>query len=393
MAKEVDTGIPPETNLLEASDEDFENMAPPEDAPQVEEEPSAEDPVEPSEESGDVPPEDEPPAEEEPPEDPSEPSEDSDQPLEPGDSVPPADDDQPAKEPKAEKEEPATTTEEEVAPQATAEQQLAQLFSPFRANGKQMQVGNIQDALSLMQMGANYNKKMAGLKPNLKLMKMLDNNDLLDEEKLSYLIDLNKKDPGAMARFMQESGIDPMDYDADKKVEYKPKTYTVDDKEVELDQVIAGIRDSDSFSDTIDIVSNKWDETSKQEILKDPKILEYINNHVAEGYYGQITEVMDQQRMLGNLEGIPDIVAYQRIGDAMQAQGLFNKQETPAAATEEPVTPAPKAEPKPVEDPKLNDRRRAASPTKSSPSAKKQDYNPLDMSDEDFEKASGGQFM
>ena len=51
---------------------------------------------------------------------------------------------------------------------------------PFKANGVDMQVKDPKDMIRLMQMGANYQKKMSQLKPNLKLIKMLEKNELLD---------------------------------------------------------------------------------------------------------------------------------------------------------------------------------------------------------------------
>ena len=44
----------------------------------------------------------------------------------------------------------------------TPEDQLKALFSPFKANGREMQVSSVEDIRTLMQMGANYNKKMEG---------------------------------------------------------------------------------------------------------------------------------------------------------------------------------------------------------------------------------------
>src|SRR5690606_38757650 len=87
------------------------------------------------------------------------------------------------------------------------------LFAPFKANGKEMVVDNVDDAVALMQMGANYNKKMAALKPNLKLLKLLENNNLLSEEKIGFLIDLDKKNPAAIGKLLKDSGIDPLDVD------------------------------------------------------------------------------------------------------------------------------------------------------------------------------------
>ena len=45
----------------------------------------------------------------------------------------------------------------------TPEQLLAKLFAPFKANGKDIKVDSVEEAIALMQMGANYSKKMAGL--------------------------------------------------------------------------------------------------------------------------------------------------------------------------------------------------------------------------------------
>ncbi|RLD76246.1 MAG: hypothetical protein DRJ15_15705, partial [Bacteroidetes bacterium] len=144
-----------------------------------------------------------------------------------------------------------TTKVEETPKDIDYKAEYERLIAPFRANGKDMQIESVDDALTLMKMGANYNKKMAGLKPNLKLLKMLEKNDLLDESKLSFLIDLDQKNPGAVNKLIKDSGIDPLDIDTEKEDEYRPSTYTVDDKEVELDGVLDEIRDTQSFKDTL----------------------------------------------------------------------------------------------------------------------------------------------
>jgi len=234
---------------------------------------------------------------------------------------------------------------------------------------------------------------MAGLKPNLKLLKMLENNDLLDEGKLSYLIDLDKKNPGAINKIIKDSGIDPLDIDTDKDTEYKPNTYTVDDSQVDLDGVLDDIRDTSSFQDTIDIISNKWDESSKEVLLKQPNIIKVINDQVSSGIYGQISQVVESERMLGRLEGLSDLEAYKTVGDAIQArQGFAGQKQQPAQANEQAPT---QPESKPEEDPKLKSRRKAASPAKSVKSSNKKpaDFNPLSLSDEEFEKISASQYM
>jgi hypothetical protein len=265
------------------------------------------------------------------------------------------------------------------------------LTAPFKANGKDMQVDSIDDARSLMQMGANYNKKMAQLKPNLKLMKMLDNNGLLDEEKLNYLIDLDKKNPDAILKLVKDSKVDPMELDVEKDINYKPNTYTVNDKEVDLDDTLNDIKDTDSYAETLNIISNKWDESSKKSLLENPSAIKVLNEHVQMGIYNKIANAVETEKMFGRIPvGMSDLEAYKLMGDAINARGGFNAQ---PPSTSEPGKKVSKTTKK-VVDPKLKDKKKAASSTKSSPKAKaKESFNPLSMSDEDFEKVGMSKFI
>ena len=113
--------------------------------------------------------------------------------------------------PEDSKAEPAKPATPEAKPAEAAEPdykaEYLRLLAPFKANGKEIAVSTVDDAISLMQMGANYNKKMAGLKPSLKMLKLLENSGLLSEEKISYLIDLEKKNPAAINKLIKDSGI------------------------------------------------------------------------------------------------------------------------------------------------------------------------------------------
>ena len=271
--------------------------------------------------------------------------------------------------------------------------QYEALLSPFRANGKDIKVDTVEDARSLMQMGANYNKKMAALKPNLKVVKMLDNHGLLDEGKLSYLIDLSKKDPEAIKKLVKDSGLDPLDIDTDN-IAYKPNTYNVSDNEVALDGILDDIRDTSTFNTTIDIIGNKWDETSKDIIAKDPNIIKVINEHVGSGIFKKVSEVVERERILGRLSGLSDIEAYKQVGDAINSNGGFGDpvQATPTQPISTSKSNSVNKANNPV-DPKLKDKRKAAGSTKSKPSKSKAQFDVLNMSDEEFEKMSASKFV
>lgn len=268
------------------------------------------------------------------------------------------------------------------------------LLAPFKANGRDIRVENVDEAIRLMQMGANYNKKMAALKPNLALLKTLENNGLLNADKINFLIDLEKKNPEAISKLIQDSGINPLDISADKAGAYKPGNHGVHDSEIELDQVLDELKDSPKYNDTLVLVSKDWDAKSKQVIANQPQLLKVINAHMESGIFDLVATEVERSKLFGNLQGLSDLEAYRQVGDAMAKDGKFDHltkkpgqaspagQQTPVAKVVVPPNP------KQADDSKRDAQRRAAAPAKGvAPAAKANDgVNPLALSDEDFLK-------
>lgn len=375
---ELDDDLVEENSLLEMSDEEIMNLDPATFAVAPQEEEQEEDQEE----------EEEPAGESEP--------EGDDEPA--GEEVTPEGEDEPAKEEDAGKESPASEDkakeEAEPAPKEETDYkaEYEKILAPFSANGKQMQVQSAEEAITLMQMGANYNKKMAALKPNLKLLKLLENNGLLSEEKLSFLIDLDKKNPDAITKLVKDSGLDPLEMDVSKS-DYKPNTYTVHDREVELDSVLSDIQDTPTYSKTISIVGNKWDGESKKIIVENPQLIKVINDHMASGVFDLISNEVDRQRALNRLNGVSDIEAYRLVGDEMHNRGALRPASQPAqkvpGTVREPVPTKPAAQNQDTRSKKLAaSTPKAAAPVKNDP-----DFNPLALSDEDFAKIGNPRLM
>ena len=296
--------------------------------------------------------------------------------------------------------------EEEVTPEAEVasgkevdyKAEYEKLLKPFKANGRDIQVGSVDDAVALMQMGANYNKKMAALKPNMKLMKMLENHDLLSEDKLNYLIDLSRKDAGAINKLIKESGIDPLTLDTEKADGYTPKSYKVDEREIELDMVLEQIQHSQAYPKTLEVVSKQWDPASRQTVANSPQLLKIINDHVDRGIYDVISAEVERERIFGRLNGMSDIEAYRQVGDSIQARGGFDhlvqkRTDHGQQAAARPVVVQPK--PKMAENDKLREMRKAASTSQPAASSGKSvsDFNPLSLSDEEFSKLVQPKFL
>lgn len=284
-----------------------------------------------------------------------------------------------------ETDEETTETTKDKTEVADAQTQLNKLFAPFKANGRDIKIDSVDDAIKLMQQGANYNKKMAALKPSLKVLKMLENNGLLDEQKITYLIDLDKKNPDAIGKLIKESGIDPLDVNTQEEPKYTPGNYSVSDAQVNLDSVLDSIEHTPTYNRTMAVILDEWDDNSKRALANEPNLIPLINEHVANGIFDTIASEMMKQRALGNLSGLSDLQAYEAIGKNLAAQGAFGKK-----PTQEPVEVRAKV---PAQDEtERAAKRKAASPSKQTQTTKEPDLNPLSMSDEEFEKAFNSKF-
>lgn len=258
------------------------------------------------------------------------------------------------------------------------------IFAPFKANGTEMQVESVEDVMSLMKMGANYQKKMAALAPNLKIVKMLEKNNLLDASKLNNLIDLSKNNPAAISKLIKDSGIDPLDIDTDEDVAYTPNDYKVSDKEYRLDEALDSIKESKTFKDTIDVLSNKWDNESKNAIAEDPSMIGIIDSHMQNGVYAEIDKLVTKERALGRLGGVSDLAAYRQAAQYLASIGVLS--DGSPKVKQAPVTSDVSSKTKAQDDAKLNTKRKAAASTKTSskPATTSPDY--LKMTDEEFMK-------
>lgn len=215
-----------------------------------------------------------------------------------------------------------------------------QIMAPFQANGRQFEPSSPEEAVQLMQMGANYTKKMQALAPKMKLIRMLEKNELLDENKISFLIDLDKKNPDAVAKLVKDSEIDPMDIDTSAEQAYKPGNHRVSDDEMAFSDALSTVMSTETGKETVRAINSSWDETSKQAVYKEPSLLTLIDNHRANGLYARISAEIDRQQILGRLTNIPFIEAYKQAGTELQQAGLLSPTPAPAQQDNENVGPA-----------------------------------------------------
>jgi hypothetical protein len=271
-----------------------------------------------------------------------------------------------------------------------------QVMKPFKANGKTIELKSPEEAIQLMQMGANYTRKLQAIQPQRKLLLLLEKNGLLDEGKLSFLIDLDRKDPAAIKQLVKDSGIDPIDIDVSEDTAYRPGNHQVSDEEVNFRDVMGELSSNPAGKETIAEIHDTWDQTSKEALWGDPQVLKVIHEQRESGVYALITAEMDRQITLGQIPAnTPFLEAYKKAGDDLVAATVVKQPEGSgageAAPTGEksPIVVATRAA-KPKSDLANDDKAKAASGTRSSPKAAKTIVNPLAESDEAFMKQMEG---
>lgn len=257
------------------------------------------------------------------------------------------------------------------------------IMAPFKANGKMIQVNTPEEAITLMQHGANYTKKMHALKPNLKMMRALENNGLLEEEKINNLIDLANKNPDAILKLVQDAKLDPMEMDTSAETTYKPQNHAVSDQEMDFHTTLEDVLSMPSGQETISMINTNWDQASKEAIYKEPQIMQVIHDQRVNGIYDRIYAEIDRRRTLGTLSTtIPLIHAYKQVGDELHSSGQLVAQEQPANQSKPKVLETRASNPRKAVS--NGDKARAASPTRAAPKSSPKPFDPFALSDEEI---------
>ena len=265
---------------------------------------------------------------------------------------------------------------------------------PIKANGKNLKLTNVDDVIRLVQMGANYNLKMAGIKEQIPYLKMLERNNLLDEGKLSYLIDLHEGKQGAIARLLKEHNIDLYDFDTDTEKAYVPQNRAVSMQEIQIEDAIKEISTSDKFLDTMKVIQEVWDEPSRDVVRDDPEKIKILNEHIETGIYAAVSSEIERMHLLGHIpDNVPAIQVYETVGQMMYEKGLLDgltpansapRHQEVSSTSEESYVNQEKRQ----QEEALKRKRRAATATtaKSTVSKPTKAISPLSLSDEEFAK-------
>ena len=258
----------------------------------------------------------------------------------------------------------------------------------FNASGKEFQVDNADDVISLMQKGIDYNIKMSTLKPALKMVKALEAHGITQED-IGLLIDIHNRKPEAIASLVKQADIDLYSVDEDSVDRYAPTDAQITDEEYEFQNVISSISASPRYADVMQFVANS-SVADKQEVYSQPQILKSLVDHAQLGIFDKVMAEVDKLQVLGRLpQGMTPLQAYHAIGSQMFGGEPTPSQEQPRV-NPQVQQPIPKPVQRPVQQPQSNTARRAAAAPSNAakPGAKPKPsaHDLFTMSDEEFSK-------
>lgn len=263
------------------------------------------------------------------------------------------------------------------------------LTKPFKANGRDLNITNPDEIITLMQMGANYNAKMAALKPNRRLLRMLEDNKLMDESQLGFLIDLHKKDPKAIAKLIQDSQFNLDEFNPEDQVDYSSKHTAPSEKVIDLEDIVGELSSHTGFDEVLNTVSTGWDAPSKQLVADNPNILRILQQQKELGHFDLIQAEVDRSAILGKANGLTTLQMYSAAEQKLIAEGKLAtapvKQQAPVVDVQKPV----------VEKVDTTAAKKAAAAPKQtiqSKTSKVSAENLFSLSDEEFAKIDPSKF-
>ena len=215
------------------------------------------------------------------------------------------------------------------------------IFKPFKANGKDITPRTVEDVVQLMQMGANYTKKMQLMAPLKKAAESLSRADIREED-LNFLIDVHKGDKEAIKKLLTKHNVDPMELDLDS-TNYVPKNNIVSDEDVEYSNILDDIRDS--LPKIQEIMTNTWDTRSKEALLKDPNLMRALHEEIAMGRFDNVQAQLEIEKTFGRYKGKSDVEAYIDLVTKLAAKEQSNHQpdgtNKPTPKADVPTKPIP----------------------------------------------------
>lgn len=205
------------------------------------------------------------------------------------------------------------TTDDNQNVELTAEQFREILTSPFKASGREVSFSDPNDILRLMQQGFDYQKKMAGMKPQKRIIKTLEQHGLLDEGKLNQLIELSQGKPEAIAQFLKDREIDTYQLPDVEETPHQYGNYMVNEQQVNFEDKVRELQEQSYGNEVLSLV-NSLNDVDFAKVYNNQSILDDLAFHAQSGLLNDALTQLEKDRALGRVpEDMSFLDAYNAI--------------------------------------------------------------------------------
>lgn len=236
----------------------------------------------------------------------------------------------------------------------------------------EIQVNDLEELKTIASKALKDKTKFDQYKDDIALLEGIKEQGL-SEKDLYLLVEARKGNKKAIAKLLKETGIDIYDIDPDDEEvdNYEPNEYKIDPRIVETKAIIDNLKkDQQVFTKFNNLLTNDFDEQSRQQVFQDPTLLEFIGESIKSGLYEKIAPIYMKKKLLGESPVTAFISAYDEYNKSIQDTQINQiKQNAQVNKT------------------KAEKRRKASAGVKNSvKSTKKKPIDFNTMSDEEFEE-------
>lgn len=193
------------------------------------------------------------------------------------------------------------------------------LTAPLKAAGHEFTLDDPNQIRELVSKGLDYTRKMQQISHLRGIGEILREHDMLDPEKLAYMVDLANHKPEAIARLIKESGVDTFELGDDVADSYQATPANIEGKakEVTVREIVEQYKDDENFNSVFN-EARQWDNESQVTLVNNPEVLHLLAAHANNGVYKQVmAKVIQERAITGTTE--PILQHYNRVGQAMFA--------------------------------------------------------------------------
>lgn len=214
----------------------------------------------------------------------------------------------------------------------------------IKANGGKIKLEKPEDAIKLIQLGANYTKKMQQLAPHRAVLHALEKHGMTEPDLINQLIDINSHNKDAIKALIQRAGLTSKDlfdeeYDDEnlfgdgepstkQETEYKPSGHVQDIKVFNLNETITDAVERFGI-DVVKSVDTYIDEGSYEMLKESPEDLVALAEQSQSGVLNLINDKVVELEKSGVLDSkLPYLQKYRIAGNMLVEQGKNQPLET-----------------------------------------------------------------